>query len=326
MVRRANRLNENAFRIRQQVKDTTMRSSSTLRARFGIDNGTTARTGTGRRLLAATTLLACCVGLAAPQVASAQNRDRERDDRDGGRSAAAQTQAQVPAQPRPQGQAPAQQQPRTPPANRGAPPAAGVGYTSGTARPAYTAPPPGPNYGGQPRDAGSWRGQPAPQPVSGAAPPQRPEPRPESRRGDEDRRSWDERNREGGRGDGGRWDGRNYEGRNYDGRNYDGRNYDGRNYEGRGEGRREWRYRGEAHPAYRIAPYRYPNGWAYRSWRIGERMPFLFLSPYYFIDYFAYDLPPPPYGYRWVRYGPDALLVNVYTGEVEDVVYGIFYW
>ena len=55
-------------------------------------------------------------------------------------------------------------------------------------------------------------------------------------------------------------------------------------------------------------------------------MPFLFLTSYYFLDYDAYDLPPPPYGYRWVRYGPDALLVNVYTGEVEDVVYGIFYW
>jgi len=27
-----------------------------------------------------------------------------------------------------------------------------------------------------------------------------------------------------------------------------------------------------------------------------------------------------------VRYGPDALLVNVYSGEVVDVVYGVFYW
>jgi len=90
--------------------------------------------------------------------------------------------------------------------------------------------------------------------------------------------------------------------------------------------RHEWRYRGEVRPGYRVAPYRYPRGWGYRSWRVGERLPFQFLTSYYFLDAYAYDLPPAHYGYRWVRYGSDALLVNVYTGEVEDVVYGIFYW
>jgi hypothetical protein len=33
----------------------------------------------------------------------------------------------------------------------------------------------------------------------------------------------------------------------------------------------------------------------------------------------------PPYGYEWVCYGDDALLVNVYTGEILQVVYGLFY-
>ena len=93
-----------------------------------------------------------------------------------------------------------------------------------------------------------------------------------------------------------------------------------------GADRHEWRYRGQVHPGFRVAPFRYPGGWGYRSWRIGERLPFLFLTSYYFLDAYAYDLPPAPYGCRWVRYGPDALLVNVYTGEVEDVIYGVFYW
>jgi Ni/Co efflux regulator RcnB len=36
-------------------------------------------------------------------------------------------------------------------------------------------------------------------------------------------------------------------------------------------------------------------------------------------------LPPPPYGYRWVRYGPDALLVNICDGRILDVIYDAFY-
>jgi len=311
-----------------------MRSSSTLRARLCAGEAHTPRKATARHLLVATTLLACCVGMAVPQAASAQYREREREDGYSARSGPAQT----PPQPQPQAPAPAPQQQRTPPPARSAPPVAGGSYTAGTGRPAYTSQNPTPNYGPQPRDAGSWRGQPGAPPVTGAAPTQRPEPRPEGRRGDEasrddDRRGWDNRRRPDDRRQDDRrpddrrgWDERNREGRNRENRNWENRNWEGRGHEGRDDARHEWRYRGEARPSYRIAPYRYPNGWAYRSWRIGERMPFLFLSSYYFIDYFAYNLPPPPYGYRWVRYGPDALLVNMYTGEVEDVVYGIFYW
>jgi len=36
-------------------------------------------------------------------------------------------------------------------------------------------------------------------------------------------------------------------------------------------------------------------------------------------------LEPPPRGYRWVRYGPDLLLVNIRTRRVADVIYGAFY-
>jgi Ni/Co efflux regulator RcnB len=69
----------------------------------------------------------------------------------------------------------------------------------------------------------------------------------------------------------------------------------------------------------------YPRGWGYRRWAIGAIFPALFLtSAYYYNDYAALGLQPPPPGYMWERYGPDLLLVNLTTGVVEDVVYGVF--
>ena len=69
----------------------------------------------------------------------------------------------------------------------------------------------------------------------------------------------------------------------------------------------------------------YPPGWGYRQWTIGSRLPPLFLAPTYFYPgWAALGLQAPPPGYDWVRYGPDLLLVNLNTGEVEDVVYGVF--
>jgi hypothetical protein len=70
----------------------------------------------------------------------------------------------------------------------------------------------------------------------------------------------------------------------------------------------------------------YPPGWHYRRWSIGARFPTLFLAPSYFYqDWSALGLEEPPPGYAWVRFGPDLLLVNLSTDEVEDVVYGVFY-
>jgi len=85
-------------------------------------------------------------------------------------------------------------------------------------------------------------------------------------------------------------------------------------------------HRGRWYVRVRIAPYRYPRGWRYRAWTVGAVLPPLFLAPaYYYDDYAALGLEAPPPGYRWVRYGPDALLVNIHTGEIEDVVRGVFY-
>jgi hypothetical protein len=73
-------------------------------------------------------------------------------------------------------------------------------------------------------------------------------------------------------------------------------------------------------------PFRYPSGYGYRRWGIGAALPLLFLSSaYYFTNYGEYGLYAPPYGYRWVRYGPDLLLVQIGTGYVADAIYGAFY-
>ncbi len=84
-------------------------------------------------------------------------------------------------------------------------------------------------------------------------------------------------------------------------------------------------YRGHSFQSFRAAPFSYPSGYGYRRWGIGQRLPRLFLSPGYFINWGAYNLGPPAPGCEWVRYGPDALMVNQYTGQVVDVVYGVFY-
>jgi Ni/Co efflux regulator RcnB len=73
-------------------------------------------------------------------------------------------------------------------------------------------------------------------------------------------------------------------------------------------------------------PFVYPPGWGYRRWAVGAIMPPLFLVPaYYYAEWGELGLPAPPPGYEWVQYGPDLLLVNVTTGEIVDVAYGVFY-
>lgn len=76
----------------------------------------------------------------------------------------------------------------------------------------------------------------------------------------------------------------------------------------------------------RARPFHYPRGYRYRRWGIGLILPHIFLSNYYYWnDWAALGLGPPPPGFVWVRYGPDLLLVNRYTGRIADVIYGAFY-
>ena len=78
---------------------------------------------------------------------------------------------------------------------------------------------------------------------------------------------------------------------------------------------------------YRIArPWIAPSGFTYRRFSLDERIPTGLLAANFFLgDFGSYGLVSPPYGYVWVRDGPDALLVNRYNGRVVQVQYGLFY-
>ena len=69
-----------------------------------------------------------------------------------------------------------------------------------------------------------------------------------------------------------------------------------------------------------------PQGYHYQRWGYGDHLPFgWFAAAFWITDFLDYDLTPPPYGYAWVREGPDAVLVNIYDGTVVQVAYGVFY-
>ena len=81
----------------------------------------------------------------------------------------------------------------------------------------------------------------------------------------------------------------------------------------------------QAQRGHRIGPYHGPEGWEYRRWRFGEILPPPFWTEQYWLgDYWLFGLDVPPPGCEWVRYGPDALLVDISTGEIIQVVYGAF--
>jgi Ni/Co efflux regulator RcnB len=77
---------------------------------------------------------------------------------------------------------------------------------------------------------------------------------------------------------------------------------------------------------YQFGQYQRPSGWYAHSWRNGEILPSLFWAQNYWLnDYWMFGLSPPPYGYVWVRNGPDALLIDRTTGAIVEVIDGVFY-
>jgi Ni/Co efflux regulator RcnB len=69
-----------------------------------------------------------------------------------------------------------------------------------------------------------------------------------------------------------------------------------------------------------------PHGYVYHRYNVGQRLADAFYArDYWLTDFAAYDLIAPPDGYVWVRYGPDALLIDEDSGDVVRVVYGVFY-
>jgi len=74
------------------------------------------------------------------------------------------------------------------------------------------------------------------------------------------------------------------------------------------------------------APSRYsaPYGYRYRTYSVGSRLPSVYFSNDYYVDYRPYGLSAPPYGYHWVRVGSDVYLVRNSTGLISEVVYSLF--
>ncbi|MEO6093542.1 MAG: RcnB family protein [Novosphingobium sp.] len=144
-------------------------------------------------------------------------------------------------------------------------------------------------------------------------------------RGDQwrhDQQGWrdgtrDEAWRDGNRGQAWRGDGNRYAG-----------NQQHWNHGWRGDNRYDWSgYRSSHRDVYRIGRYRSPyNDWSYRRLSIGFSLAPLFYSSSYWIDDpYTYRLPQAYGPYRWVRYYDDALLVDIYSGEVVDTIYDIFW-
>jgi Ni/Co efflux regulator RcnB len=95
------------------------------------------------------------------------------------------------------------------------------------------------------------------------------------------------------------------------------RNYDVRAYRRAFVSPRRYRYP--------VTYYR-PSGWYYRRWAPGAYFPRAWWTPNYFINsWFSFGLMSPPWGYEWVRYGPDAVLVDVRTGMILQVRYNVFW-
>jgi Ni/Co efflux regulator RcnB len=99
--------------------------------------------------------------------------------------------------------------------------------------------------------------------------------------------------------------------------------------------RREWRrdrrydwrrHRDREWNRYHVGIYLDPFGWNYRRWNVGWRLPSRhYASRYWISDPWYYRLPPVYRPYRWVRYWDDALLVDLRTGRVVDVIHN-FFW
>lgn len=95
----------------------------------------------------------------------------------------------------------------------------------------------------------------------------------------------------------------------------------------RGDRRYDWRqYRDRNRSLFQLGFYYDPFGWNYRPWSVGSYLYSSYYgSSYWLDDPWHYRLPPAYGPYRWVRYWNDALLVNIYTGQVVDVLHN-FFW
>ena len=82
----------------------------------------------------------------------------------------------------------------------------------------------------------------------------------------------------------------------------------------------------QAQQRFRVAPRYYPNGWYAHRWAYGETLPWGWYAPQFFLAWDNYGLPEPPPGCDWVQEGSDAVLVDLSSGQVLSVEYGVFWW
>lgn len=91
--------------------------------------------------------------------------------------------------------------------------------------------------------------------------------------------------------------------------------------------RYDWsNYRNRHRSLFHLGFYFDPFGWGYQRYNIGWRLwPSYYGSSFWIDDPWYYRLPYAPPGTRWIRYYDDAILVDMWSGEVVDVIYD-FFW
>jgi hypothetical protein len=95
----------------------------------------------------------------------------------------------------------------------------------------------------------------------------------------------------------------------------------------RHDGKYDWQNHRKKHRwIFHLGYYYDPFGWSYNPFQIGWRMwPSYYSSRFWINDPWYYRLPYAPPGTRWVRYYDDAILVDMWSGQVVDVIYN-FFW
>jgi Nickel/cobalt transporter regulator len=89
---------------------------------------------------------------------------------------------------------------------------------------------------------------------------------------------------------------------------------------------RPYQWNRTSNQRFRYQPYPHQYGWHYQRWVYGQILPSVYWGQNYWLPaYYNFGLIDPPYGFVWVRYGDDALLVNVENGQILSVEYNLFY-
>lgn len=91
--------------------------------------------------------------------------------------------------------------------------------------------------------------------------------------------------------------------------------------------RYDWRRHRDRHRSlFRLGWYYDPFGWGYRRFDIGWNMrPIYWSDRYWLQDPWQWRLPTVYGPYRWIRYYDDALLIDLRSGRVVDVIHDVFW-